>query len=553
MMNKIVIGTKILTDGIDNGLTAIKSKVSKGLSSFGRIFGSFLKTTLSSAMVIGGALGGIFGGAGLGSAIKEALMTSDTLRGNLQYLVAMVQTAVKNIGERLLPTVLNVMNAIVNAVYKLLMYVNYITVAWFKLDLFKGASDTFAKNMASAEKSSKKIKNNLQQAPFDEMNVLNENSADTGGAGGGAGGMGIGTPDFGDVQIPAWVEWIAKNKDLVISALAGITAGLIAMKLFGLDPIVALGISLLITGVIYAIENLIDYLNDGSWENFGKVIEGIGIAIIGLGVIIGSVPLAVAGAIVLIVGIVIKYWDEIKAFLQKGIDWLKGKSDWIRQTFGDTIGNIYDLFVRGLQGILSWFDLTFTSIKGIFDGIIKFIKGVFTGDWQMAWEGIKQIFSNIWNWIKGTAKTILTGLIDSAKTIVGTVANVISNVFKAVVNGVLSAIENILNFPIKSVNKLIDVINKVPGIDLGKLPTFNLPRLAKGGIINMPGRGVAIGGEAGREGVIPLTDSQQMELLGEAIGRYITINANITNTMNGRVISKELQKIQNESNFAYNR
>lgn len=53
-------------------------------------------------------------------------------------------------------------------------------------------------------------------------------------------------------------------------------------------------------------------------------------------------------------------------------------------------------------------------------------------------------------------------------------------------------------------------------------------------------------------GVIPLTDSQAMETLGEAIGRYITINANITNTMNGRVISRQLQQIQSEQNFAYN-
>lgn len=84
-----------------------------------------------------------------------------------------------------------------------------------------------------------------------------------------------------------------------------------------------------------------------------------------------------------------------------------------------------------------------------------------------------------------------------------------------------------------------------------------LPRLASGGLINMPGKGVpigsAIGGERGREGVIPLTDSQQMALLGEAIGKYITINANITNTMNGRVISRELQRISNESNFAFNK
>ena len=86
---------------------------------------------------------------------------------------------------------------------------------------------------------------------------------------------------------------------------------------------------------------------------------------------------------------------------------------------------------------------------------------------------------------------------------------------------------------------------------------IKLPFLASGGIVNMPGRGVPIGsaisGERGAEGVIPLTDSQQMALLGEAIGKYITINANITNTMNGRVISRELQKVQNETNFAMNR
>jgi hypothetical protein len=121
----------------------------------------------------------------------------------------------------------------------------------------------------------------------------------------------------------------------------------------------------------------------------------------------------------------------------------------------------------------------------------------------------------------------------------------------------MGAIETILNAPIRAINGLIRVINKVPGINLGKLDTFDLPRLAKGGIINQPGRGVMVGsaiaGEHGAEGVIPLTDSQQMALLGEAIGRYITITANITNTMNGRIISREIKRIGAEQDFAYNR
>ena len=56
----------------------------------------------------------------------------------------------------------------------------------------------------------------------------------------------------------------------------------------------------------------------------------------------------------------------------------------------------------------------------------------------------------------------------------------------------------------------------------------------------------------GAEGVIPLTDSQAMETLGEAIGRYITINATVENRMNGRLISRELQQIRTNQAFAYN-
>lgn len=72
----------------------------------------------------------------------------------------------------------------------------------------------------------------------------------------------------------------------------------------------------------------------------------------------------------------------------------------------------------------------------------------------------------------------------------------------------------------------------------------------------MPGRGLpyngAYIGERGAEAVVPLTDRQQMELLGATIGKYITINANIVNSMNGRVISRELKQIQSEQDFAYN-
>lgn len=94
------------------------------------------------------------------------------------------------------------------------------------------------------------------------------------------------------------------------------------------------------------------------------------------------------------------------------------------------------------------------------------------------------------------------------------------------------------------------------GINLGTLPTFNLPRLAVGGIVNMPNRGTMIGGaiagESGREGVLPLTDTQAMAELGREIGRWININATIPVSVGNRQIAREIRKINAEDDFAYN-
>ena len=66
------------------------------------------------------------------------------------------------------------------------------------------------------------------------------------------------------------------------------------------------------------------------------------------------------------------------------------------------------------------------------------------------------------------------------------------------------------------------------------------------------GRGSAIGGEAGREGVIPLTDQQAMAELGREIGKNVLVNLTNITQMNGRVISRELKQVQSTQDFAYN-
>ena len=495
---------------------------------------------------------GIFG-------IRSAIMFLKRASSDLASYDQQYATNLEYIRYALTQMIAPVLQWIVRLAATLLGYINAIVQGWFGINLFsRGSAKNFQKMKAGASGVSKAVKEIKKQlAGFDEINMLTDQSDSGAGGGGGAGGA---IPDFDlsamQGEPPAWLQWIIDNKDLILAIMAGIAAGLLAWKL-GLDGIKALGIGLLIAGIVYTIESLLEYLKDPSWENFGKIIQGIGVAIIGLGLLIGSVPVAVAGAIVLIVGTIIKYWEQIKTFLQSGIDWLRGQGreifNWL---FGDIFMPLYDGIVNILQDLLNWFNDIFTNIKNIFDNIIAFIKNVFTGNWKGAWENIKNIFISIWDIIKSTFFTVINIIKNVVVGIGQTVGNIIAGVFKAVVNAVLRTIESVLNSPIRAVNRLIGVINAVPGINLSTLPTFNLPRLKVGGIVNMPNKGTLVGGaitgESGREGVIPLTDQQAMAQLGAEIGRNVVVNLTNITKVGNRQIAREIKQINAEQEFAFN-
>lgn len=82
-------------------------------------------------------------------------------------------------------------------------------------------------------------------------------------------------------------------------------------------------------------------------------------------------------------------------------------------------------------------------------------------------------------------------------------------------------------------------------------------KMAVGGIVNNPGKGVSLGsvttGEAGREGVLPLTDESTMSELGREIGKHVVVYNTITNYMDSNRINRILAKSKSVSEFANNR
>ena len=82
---------------------------------------------------------------------------------------------------------------------------------------------------------------------------------------------------------------------------------------------------------------------------------------------------------------------------------------------------------------------------------------------------------------------------------------------------------------------------------------MSIPRLARGGIVNNPGRGVPlIAGEAGREAVLPLENhTEWMDILADKINAGVQ-KIVVPIYLNGTKIAEKIIEINNQQKFATN-
>lgn len=284
---------------------------------------------------------------------------------------------------------------------------------------------------------------------------------------------------------------------------------------------------------------------------------------------IGLVIAAIAALIAIVVlmvknwdkvtSVVSSVWEKIKVVFEPIAEWfstsviepLKKVFEPVKDFFINVFSSTWSAIKVVVQPWINYFKAIWASIKLVF-GVVK---DVLSGNWSEAWEKIKAIvsvwkdfFANIWNGIKGVFKNVASWFasifkkawsaikkpfsavgsffegiwktIKSKFTNIGTnIGKAIGGAFKAAVNAVLRTIENVLNTPIKAINAMIGLINKLPKVNISKLPTFNLPRLARGGIIDEPT--IAMVGEAGKEAVVPLENNTEwIDKLAIKIAEY---------------------------------
>lgn len=254
-------------------------------------------------------------------------------------------------------------------------------------------------------------------------------------------------------EIKAWLagfnEWLQGVFATDWTEIFGPVLGNVLNGFFALLKGIWDGVYQVLNGVIDFIQGIFTGNWEQAWSGVQQIVSGVWDTITGI----------ITGACDLIEGILL------------GLDsWLQGvfKTDWT-EIFGPGLGDIINAFMKNVEN-------TWNAIKQIFQGVLDFVKGVFTGNWKQAWQGVVNIFGGLFN-----------SLI---------------NMVKAPLNGIIG----LLNGAVGAINSLIGGLNSISftmpkwlggghfGLSIPYIP--NIPYLAKGGILS---QGSAIVGEAGPE------------------------------------------------------
>lgn len=195
------------------------------------------------------------------------------------------------------------------------------------------------------------------------------------------------------------------------------------------------------------------------------------------------------------------------------------------------IGNVAPQIASALSIVGNVFLELFASVAEVVAGILKalggvidFIVGVFTGDWERAWEGIKNIFKGVFEALVGIAKVPINGVIA-----------LINGMIRGIISGVNTAIGVLNRLKIKVPNWVPKIGGSTWGFTIPTMTAPQIPYLAKGTVVpRNAGEFAAVLGDNKRETevVSPLSTMKQamMDALresgnnGGSSPQYITLN-----------------------------
>ena len=435
-------------------------------------------------------------------AIRDVMGKYVAANSEASQAIAQLKGALLTLAQPLLSVIIPAFTAFVNVLARVVAAIANLVSSLFGKSIKntqKAAKAMYneAEAIAAAGAAADKASGSL--AAFDEINQLSDNSA-----GGGASAM---SPDF-DFD----TSTVEADMEKLLGWVSLIGAGLLAWRLsdsfLGGLRIFA-GLLLTLRGAMQLVSAFRDAMENGwNLKNLLESISGLMMSGLGISILTGSwIPLLVAGiaSALLALTVATGHGEElitgIQQICQGFVDFIVGifTGDIDRALTGvagifDGLGKAVGAVIDGLRdtllSFLDWMDektggqfhqtiekakgfivrffndaQAFASdavgaLKWIFSGLVQFITGVFTNDWDRAWNGLKSIF-------KGVINGILA-------------------IFEAMVNNIIGG----LNVVIRGIKKftafsLPDWMGgySFKGISIPEIPRARIPRLAAGAVI----------------------------------------------------------------------
>ena len=326
--------------------------------------------------------------------------------------------------QKILPiaiAVLRIVRELADAIAKLFHFklteIDYSGVG----NLASGAEDAAA-GFDDATSAAKELKKSVMG--FDELNILNGNTASGSGSAGVSGGSGFDFElpeyDFLGDAVSKQIDEVTKKLKNALPWILAIGAGLAAWKLgqkLGLDLQKTIGLAVGIFGALTLVQNILDAIVNGvTEENMTGMIFGMTLAVTGLYVALGPVAGGITAIVSGLAVLAVAFSDAEKSgwnfqnqmlaiagILAAGVG------------IGILIGSWIPLLIAMIAALLLSITVStghgqelINGVKETLQGFIDFFAGIFTGDTERTAKGIERIFSGL----KGMIGSVIDGIRD---------------------------------------------------------------------------------------------------------------------------------------------
>jgi len=497
----IRIDTSIETKNFSAGVKRIGTALQAGMKAAkGAVMGTVATVGLLAAglaVAAGAVIGLAIAAVSMGKKIFDALSNSISKTSAYYSTVTQLQGAFNGLKSAFLgafgtllnaalPAILTIVNWLTRLINLAAQFIAALTGQSTYMKYVEGSAEATAKATGAAAKNTERQGEAAKGAlaAFDEINVLQQHEEpETGGGGGGAGG---GPMQFEEAPISEAISRLAEKfktaweniKTWAINAWTNIQAVWSAVSTWFMEnvwgPVSTWAAEAWNNIKLWAQEAWAQIQADIAWlqEN---VFTPIGERIAWLAEVFRTCAAQIYS------GFIMPIVNWFKAILWPGIQQI---IQIIVHMVSGFVATVQETFRIGFEVVRSVAMNIWTALVGIVNGIIttiggivQFLTGVFTADWKLAWEGIKNIFKGVWEAVSSIVKGVVNSIIDY-----------INGMIRAIVFGINTMISkiNAVRVSIPEMKVLGQVV--FPGFSMSlNIPSVGdppqIPRLAQGAVI----------------------------------------------------------------------